>query len=488
MFTYYTKAISMVFTNIKARRILLFVTTSTILFQCEKNDYITSLDAKLLFSIDTIVFDTVITNIGTVTKQLKVYNTFDKTISIARIYLAGGQQSVFRLNIDGTPTRDIENVEIYPEDSIYIFIAATLDPNNSDSILLIQDSIVFEVNSNILDVDLIAWGQDVTFITGESITTQTWTPNKPYLVYNSMIVDSNEVLTIEAGVTIYFHKGSRMYVAGSIIANGTLENPITFRGDRLDYCIGDIKYDQLPDQWDGIWFLSSSIASELYYCNIRNTKIGIQAGVLGEEGHSELTIKNCKIDNHSYAGIFAINSKLSAENCVISNAGTYTIALVAGGIYSFLHCTVSNYYSHMNRTEPAFVFTNNVTFENQLFENDLDVYIGNSLIYGSNSNEIGIGISTGPLFKYHFVNCLIRQDGGFGESDTTGKFSNVIISQDPKFISTEKYKYNFELDTLSPAKDKGSVTIGNMVPFDILQNSRILDAGPDIGAYERIEK
>jgi len=303
-----------------------------------------------------------------------------------------------------------------------------------------------------------------------------------------MFVDSNEVLTIEAGVTIYFHKGSRMYIAGSLIANGTIESPIIFRGDRLDYWLGDLKYDQLPDQWDGIWFLSSSTGSELNYCNIRNTKIGIQIGVLGEEGHSELTIRNCKIDNHSYAGIFAINSKLKAENCVISNAGTYTVALAAGGIYRFLHCTVSNYFSHMPRTEPGFVFTNNVTFENQLFENDLHLYIGNSIIYGSLSDEIGIGISTGPLLEYHFENCLLRQDNGFCEIDNIGMFNNVIISQDPKFISTENYHFNFELDTLSPAKDKGSIVIGNIVPFDILQNSRILDAGPDIGAYERIEK
>ena len=154
----YIGPILIIFSNMNAQRLLLLIAASVILVQCEKDDYITSPDVKLLFSNDTIVFDTVITNIGTVTKQLKVYNTYNKAININRIYLADRQQSVFRLNVDGTPTREIENVEIYPEDCLYIFIAATLDRNNNDSILLIQDSIIFEVNSNIQDVDLIAWG------------------------------------------------------------------------------------------------------------------------------------------------------------------------------------------------------------------------------------------------------------------------------------------------------------------------------------------
>lgn len=114
------------------------------------------------------------------------------------------------MNVDGIPTRDIHDVEILEKDSLYIFIEATLNSNEQDSILLIQDSIVFEFNSNVQDVDLLAWGQDVHFLDGETIKTETWTSEKPYLIYNSILIDSNETLSIDAGVTIYFHKGSRM--------------------------------------------------------------------------------------------------------------------------------------------------------------------------------------------------------------------------------------------------------------------------------------
>ncbi len=456
-------------------------------WNCERNDFLNSTSASLSFSIDTVVFDTVITNVGTVTRSLKVYNRYDQALRISRIYLADGINSVFRMNVDGIPTRDIKDVEILEKDSLNIFIEATLNSNEHDSILLIKDSIVFEFNGKVQDVDLLAWGQDVHFLDGETITTQTWSADKPYLIYDSILIDSNEILTIDEGVTIYFHKGSRMYVSGTIIANGTLENPITFRGDRLDYWWGDILYDQLPDQWEGVWFLASSHKNLLDYCSIRNAKIGIQLGVLGEAEQSDLTIRNCIIDNHSYASIFAISTVLLAEYCVFSNSVTYISALVAVGDYSFIHCTFPNYFTHLSRQSAGFVFTNNVTYLNETFENDLELYVGNSIIYGSQANEVGIGIKSNSRFEYKFENCLIRQDEGFPETDTTGQFINVVFSLDPQFRSTQKYNYNFMLDTLSPAKDIGSFAVGRLVPLDLLQNSRLNDLGPDLGAYERIE-
>jgi hypothetical protein len=456
-------------------------------YGCERVEYLRSPEVRLGFSVDTLVFDTVLTNGGTVTKKLKVYNNYNQAIEISRIYLAEGDNSVFRMNVNGTPTKDISDIVISKKDSLYIFIEATLNSTNSDSVLLIQDSIVFNINSNTQDINLLAWGQDVVFLDEAVIQTETWTSAKPYLIYNSILIDSNSTLTIEAGTTIYFHKGSRMYAFGSIIANGTYSDPIVFRGDRLDNITSDISYDQIPDQWEGIWFLSSSKGNQLKYCNIRNGQIGIQIGVLGEQETPDLQINNCIIDNHSFACIFAINALLYAENCQISNAGVYTTGLVAGGDYQFYHCSFPNYFTHQNRSEPGFAFTNNVTHEGILYENDFDLVVGNSIIYGSQPDELGIGISTEASFDYTFINTLIRQDNGFSDIDTIGKFSNVLISQDPRFISIETYKYNFRLDTLSAAKDKGEISIGQKVPFDIENNSRLSDNGPDLGAFERKE-
>ena len=56
---------------------------------------------NLTFSVDTIVFDTVFTTVGSTTKQFKIYNPSSKSIQIDEIELMGGDQSPFRLNVDG---------------------------------------------------------------------------------------------------------------------------------------------------------------------------------------------------------------------------------------------------------------------------------------------------------------------------------------------------------------------------------------------------
>ena len=60
------------------------------------------------------------------------------------------------------------------------------------------------------------------------------------------------------------------------------------------------------------------------------------------------------------------------------------------------------------------------------------------------------------------------------------RFSSNINGENPKFMDWETY--DFQLDTLSPAKDVG-LDIG--ILLDNLGRNR--NANPDIGAFERIE-
>ncbi len=242
---------------------------------CEKEDLNTSTTAKLEFSEDTILFDTIFTTIGSSTKRFTVKNPYNKSIEINSIYLAGGVSSPYRLNIDGHAGDRLENVELKEKDSLYIFVEITVDPNNSNLPMVVKDSIIFSFNNTQQDIDLIAWGQDVNLINGEVIGTETWINNKPYLIYNSMLVDTNSVLTIEPGVILYFHKDSRLYVAGTIVSNGTYESPILFQGDRLEN-----DYEDIPGQWDGIWLMAGSKDNIFNFTEIKNAIIGIQVDTL----------------------------------------------------------------------------------------------------------------------------------------------------------------------------------------------------------------
>jgi hypothetical protein len=491
------------FANNEMKRFCIVFVTGMILFfgfSCRDEDYITDPGAAITFSADTITFDTIFTSIGSTTKQLKIYNPYKQSIRISQIYLAKGDNSYFRLNIDGDVTDHANDIEIPSKDSLFIFIAVTIDPFGVNNPMVINDSIVFVTNGNVQDVKLIAYGQDVHLIDGELIESQTWVADKPYLIYNSMGVDSAHTLIIEAGVKLYFHEGSQLIVLGSLIVNGTKENPVIFRGDRLDEVLPDLPYDKIPDQWGGIVIYPYSRGNRLNYCHIRNAEVGIfMPGALGYDYQSEIEIKNSIIENHSYAGIYAFNAKITAFNCLIVNCGTYTFAGLTGGEYNLYHCTISNHYMFSGIAEPAVVLTNFVYYNDSLISHDLqNTNFINCIIEGRSPYQLELAGKPENVFDYRFEYCLIEVSKDSINADSTELFKEIVFDGDPKFKKIpsqddpqpDRYIFDFSLDTLSPAKDKGTVEIINQFPeleFDITGNSRLMDNGPDLGAYERIE-
>jgi hypothetical protein len=445
---------------------------------CEKEIFITDSTAELNFSTDTVFFDTIFTTIGSTTKRFTVHNPHSKKIKVSSIKLAGGNNSVYRLNINGQQSNSLSDVEIPANDSLFIFVEVTIDPNNTNNPLVAKDSVVFSTNGNTQDVKLVSWGQDVHLIDGEVLNTQTWIADKPYLVYNSALVDTNQTLTIEAGAKVHFHRNSRFYIAGSLQCNGTKENPIVFQADRLED-----DYSDIPGQWDGIWLMPGSKANVMDFCHIKNAIIGIQVDTLGSLTEPTLTLSNSKIEHMSYAGIYAQGATIKAHNSVISDCGSFALALTLGGEYEFYHCTVGNYWNGMTRNTPS-VFLNNYYID--VYENtqvrDLEALFANSIVYGNLKNEIGFDYNTDGTFNYSFKNSLIKTNP---DTDTsTTNYEEVIINENPRFI--DAYNYNYQLDTLSPAIDEGDQGIGNLYPTDILNNNRTNDEGPDLGAYERI--
>src|SRR6188508_204263 len=136
---------------------------------CKKDDLLTESSAKLEFSDDTIMFDTVFASLGSTTKQLKLFNRNSQPIRVSSIRLAGGNASTYRLNVDGLTGKSFSDVEIPAKDSLFIFIEVTIDPLNASTPYIVQDSIIFETNGNIQDVDLVAFGQYAHFIIADNV-------------------------------------------------------------------------------------------------------------------------------------------------------------------------------------------------------------------------------------------------------------------------------------------------------------------------------
>ena len=461
----------------KATILLIFACVFYVfLISCEQEEFVKDPSASLSLSTDTLMFDTVFTNLGSTTKWFTVKNPYNKKINIRTIKLAGGKDSDYRLNINGSQTCCMSNLELNANDSLYIFVEVTIDPNKEKNPLVVKDSVIFNVNGNTQDIKLVAWGQDVHLINDKVLKTQTWKADKPYLVYNSALVDTQHTLTIEPGTKIHFHANSSFHVAGTLISDGTKEKPILFTSERLEE-----EYSDIPGQWNGIWLMPGSNNNVINYTNIKNAITGIQVDSIGNNASLALTLSNSKIMHMTYAGIHARGTTIKGYNNVISNCGKYAVALTQGGSYEFYHMTIANYWTTSTRNTPSLLL-NNYDKDNQ--ERELKkAQFNNCIIYGNNVYELGFdSLKSSEAMNYKFEHCLIKTGQ---ETQTPGSnYNNIIENESPGFISIEDS--NFKLDTLSTAIDTGDVQTGEIYPKDILNNSRNSDKAPDLGAYEYI--
>ncbi len=473
----------MIFYKISLMRISVFLLIIGLIYfsACQKDEFDYSTDISLQFSTDSIVFDTIFSGIGSATKSLKIYNPSNKKINISEIRLAEGTNSKYRLNIDGLSSNSARNIVIAAKDSMYLFVEITI--NTDQDMLLEQDLIIFETNGNIQDIKLLAWGQDVHLINAEIINTSIWTNDKPYLVYNSVLVDTNQILRIDVGTKVYFHRGSRMYVAGTLEISGTKEEPVVLQGDRLEYVYSDV-----PGQWEGIWLMNGSKHNNIDYAEIKNAIIGIRVDTLADVDVPTLTISNSKIEHMSYAGIYAQGSTIFASNCVIADCAYYALALTIGGSYEFYHCTIANYWQNTYRDSPSVVLNNYYEYQGQAIIRDLDkATFGNCIIWGDKKNELYFDKfpDTGT-FNYLFDHCFIRISDEVERE--AANFIGTILNENPLFVNTDDY--NYQLDTLSPAINKANIDFINQFPtkltYDLNGFERLLNSKADVGAFERV--
>jgi len=474
--------------NQTSRAILLLLISILAAFTaCQKDEFNTDPNYILEFSTDTVMFDTVFTTIGSSMRELVIRNTSDNKINISKISLARGKASPFRLNIDGMPTEEYVDLEIAANDSAYIFVKVTIDPNNENSPLVQSDSIVFQTNGNIQDVKLVAWGQDAYFHNNTVLTGDVTLPDdKPHVIYGKLTAGDGCNLIINAGTKLFFHNGSSLEIrkGASLTVSGTLDLPVTFTGDRLeDY------YLDKPGMWEGIWLENGSKHVSFTYAEITNAKVGIQADTFGLTQGDTLKLHNCMIHNMTNYGIRATRANIVATNCQITNCGGNVLSIEQGGYYDFRNCTIARYFS--GRGYPALSISNYVidTADKKIPGDLTKAYFGNCIVTGNQYGEIDFYELPGKLFNFQFDNCLVTWDK-VRYKNFESNFISCISNEDAKFIDPDVN--DFQLDTLSYAIDAASINIiNNTIPGITLDRkgiSRFEHGLPDLGAYERVEK
>ncbi len=458
-----------------------------VIFSCEREFAVNNGSNAFTFSVDTLMFDTVFTEVGSATLNFRIYNPHDEDYLIDKVELAGGDESDFRLNINGYAENSVENLRINAQDSLYVFVEVTVEPEDTNAPFIVSDSVIIQSGDLLQKVYLMAYGQNVEVYNQAYITSTTFTNEKPYLIYDYLVVTEGETLTIQEGTNLHFHNNASLIVFGTLNVEGTQEDPVMFLGDRLEDWYAD-----KPGQWNRIHLMPGSKNNVINYAEIRNCLMGLVVDSVGIGDEQPLAIDNTIIDNVSEYGIIAQNSNITASNLVVGAAGVHSIALTFGGEYNFYHCTLANYFSISSyyRSTPALLFNNYFTNDEEIdiVNPSFKANFYNSIIYGRNSSELGFDFieddsESQQLNTYLFQNCVIKS----GDTDVSGEnqYIDVITNVNPNFI--DEYSGNYQLDTLSVCKDAADTDIAKDFPFDILNVNRIEDVGPDIGAYERVE-
>ena len=94
---------------------------------CRKDFGTIQSSGELEFSVDTVLLNRVFDSISSSTQSFKVYNRGNDPITIPNIALGRGENSFYRLNVDGIPGRSFKNIDILGKDSIFVFVEATID-------------------------------------------------------------------------------------------------------------------------------------------------------------------------------------------------------------------------------------------------------------------------------------------------------------------------------------------------------------------------
>lgn len=493
--------------KITAPLLIVFTILLNLLAGCDGLDenYSTNPNHRLSFSTDTLSFDTVFTTIGSATKQFMVYNNNDQPLNIERVIQASPATSGFRINVDGRKGDNFDNVRVAGKDSMYVFVEVTVNPNGKDQPLVVEDSIVFFFNGVKQSVLLEACGQDVNLIKGGKILTENTklAAERPYLIYDSLTIDEGVTVDIEEGATFYMHDKAKIISKGTIIANGTMDNPIVFRGDRLDFILNDLlPYDRTPGQWEGITFKQESFGNVFNNVIVRNGNNGIYCEASDPE-KSKLKINNSQITNMDGSAFRAINCNIEATNSEFSNA-TADVVLLAGGKYSFTHCTIANYMSLKSRhslaqdgeSSYALDIVDKYPSKNSVSYNLEQAYFDNCIIDGGYDNELQIDLEntlqSGNL-NYQFNHCVIKL-----QEKKDDKFKDIIFitkKSDKKMEyrmtggDKNKYMYDFRPDKeTTPGVGKADLFVTQKYPIDRYGVNRLTNDGPDIGAYEYVPK
>lgn len=448
--------------------------------------------SQFTFSNDTVTFDTVFSGMGSATTKFLVYNKSGETLRFNSVYLAGGNESAFRLNVDGeiNPDHYFSDLILAPDDSIYVFVEVNINTNEHGNALLVNDSVVFVSGNSHKSVRLEAFGKDMILLNNRTILNDTTlTADKPFLIYGDLILDSAKVLTISAGCELYFHHNSSLVINGTLRVNGTLPRPVIMQGDRFDAVrfTNPVPYQNISGQWGGVFLTYPGARHVINGLILRSAYVGFYSPNNDWTNKTNIRITNSKIHNHTYYGLVAVNTDLQVYNTEISNTGSYTVYL-NGGKHTFIHTTIANFYNRRAGVQPVSRENHpSVMIMDLNKAAEMQTVFRNCVIAGYNNSELTLASKYADKLNAVFENCYItRMEPYEYDFFTTSKWSqssDTVFVSDEYDFQTGKY-FNYNPDSVSPVIGLANPVYSKLLPLDLNGKNRMEDGAPDAGAYE----
>ncbi len=291
-------------------------------------------------------------------------------------------------------------------------------------------------------------------------------------VTGQLTIPDSVTLTINPGTYVEFQGLHRINVKGTLLAQGTPGNPITFTAKDPNHGWNGIRFDSIQKAND---------TSKLVHCILEHATSVItpfdqndNGGAVFVRNYSNLVISNCTIsDNNSSGkggGIYCYNSNPTlTDNIITNNTASY-----AGGIYldhstpvftgnAITNNIATNYGGGIQIDHSYAVLKNNTVSNNTasyaggIYIYDSTVVLANNIISNNTASQTCGGIHFSSSFPT-LANNLIANNkassdaGGILFDSTSGTLTNNTISNnissgngggiycnwnsDPKFTNT----------------------------------------------------
>lgn len=493
--------------------LVLFTLTLLSFGSCEvETTFLTGEAVQLRFSADTLTFDTVFTARGSATRQFKVYNEGDQPIMIDRISVGNATGVSYTFNVDGTQGPEAEDIVIFGNDSIFVFVEVEVDPTEPEetSPFVAEDRIIFTTGTVQEAVVLLAFGQNANYFGSLAdrglffsfpcdLGEFTLNDERPNVIFGSWVV-SDCVVRANPGTKIYVHGGVQrnpdiggngffndgiIFVegSGSLDFRGSLEAPVVIATDRLEE-----EFLDDPAKYRGILLGPGSRGNNFEYTHILNAIVGIQL-----DSTAAVTLNNSIIAYTGGPAINAFQADVTVRNSLFHSNFGNAVEFIKGGNLTMDYTTIANYGVDAS----SLVLTNFICDENNqnCRAERMRARVRNSIISGSRGSEVILvdifGENRPAEFDVLINNSVVRTDQNFLNAQE-GLFADFYESMcqgchnlnfdDLLFQSIQED--NYQLDSLSVARNLA-------LPIDVTtdQLGVARDATtPDAGAFERVDQ